>query len=331
MESEKVKLGLVGLGKMGQRHLEKLINHSGVEISGLFDVDSSRCLQIANQYQLRSFQNLDELFFNSDAVMIAASTSSHFEIARKAISHELAVFIEKPICHSVEKAEQIVRLAREKKCLIQTGFVERYSWKKLLELKPDWFAHRPQLISTERCSSQPSRERGLDIVSDLMIHDIDFVLWSLREPPITIASEGVSVGCSPIDIAFARLEFASGAVAYLKAAWVLNENKRFTQISSGQSSLGFDLKNREAKYFGNGELSEGLNLSELDPLSEQLDSFVGAIKGKENCVVKGIDGLKALEISELIKQQILSEEIKRTTLSDRERRFLFKSWSSDAN
>jgi len=195
-----------------------------------------------------------------------------------------------------------------------------------VDLKPGLFSSHPKLISTERCASKPSREKGLDIVSDLMIHDIDFVLWAMGEPPISIAAEGVSVGNSPIDIAFARLDFASGSVAYLKTAWIFTETKRVTQLSLTDSYLSFDLQNRIAQIRTAHQSVEDIDLTVLDPLSEQLKMFVRAVQRKGVCLVPGLDGLKSLEVTELIKQQILNKDSQRTILSERERRFLLKSW-----
>jgi len=327
----KLKLGVVGLGKMGQLHLNKALLENEIEISGIYDLDLDQCQKVAAQFRVKTFEDLDQLFFESDAIVVAASTKAHFEIAVKAIGHGLALFIEKPICDSVEKAEQLISLAKEKNVLIQVGFVERYCWKKLVDLKPGLFSSRPKLISTERCASKPSREKGLDIVSDLMIHDIDFVLWAMGEPPISISAEGVSVGYSPVDVAFARIDFASGSVAYLRAAWIFTETKRATQVSLTDSYLSFDLQNRKAQILTAHQSVEDIGLTELDPLSEQLKMFVHAVQGNGVCLVSGVDGLKSLEVTELIKQQILNRDSQRTILSDRERRFLLKSWGGNAS
>lgn len=331
MGSPRLKLGIAGLGKMGQLHLKKAVNNSKIEITGIYDIDLNKGFRIGSEWGLRACRSYEELLFDSDAIIISTSTESHFPLAIKALNHQVALFIEKPICESVEKVESLLRLAKEKSIPIQTGFVERFCWKKLLESRPWLFNKRPQLISTERCSSTPSRDKGLDIVSDLMIHDIDFVLWSLSEPPISIAAEGVSVGVSPIDIAFARLEFASGAIAYLKAAWVLTENKRMTQLSWGDGLLSFDLSHRKAQFTSTEKQIDEICLHELDPLSEQMNSFIQAAISQSPCVVDGWDGLKAIEISDLIKRKILDRNTSTTVLTERERKFLLKSWSTDVS
>lgn len=326
-----LKLGVVGLGKMGQLHLQKALKCKKVKISGLYDLDFEKSLRTASNQGIKAFSNFEHLLFESDALIISASTEAHFPLAVKAIEHQVALFIEKPLCESVEKAEQLLRLAKEKNIPVQTGFVERFCWKKLFEVRPILFANRPRLISSERCSLTPSREKGLDIVSDLMIHDIDFVLWSLGEPPISIAAEGISVGISPIDIAFARLEFASGAVAHLKSAWVMTEKKRMTQLSWEDAILSFDLSNQKAQYLSAIQKPEEVCLKDCDPLFEQMSSFVESVTHGETCEVVGQDGLKAIEICELIKQQVLSRDSSPTVLTERERKFLLKSWSNDVS
>lgn len=331
MSLETLKLGIVGLGKMGQLHLQKALKCNNVEISGLYDLDVNKSLLIGSKHRIKAFSNFEHLLFESDALIISASTEAHFPLAVKAIDHRVALFIEKPICESVEKAEQLLRLAREKNIPVQTGFVERFCWKKLFEIRPNLLAGRPpRLISTERCSLTPSRDKGLDIVSDLMIHDIDFVLSSFGEPPTSIAAEGVSAGISPVDIAFARLEFASGAVAHLKSAWVMTEKKRVTQLSWEDAILSFDLSNQKAQYLSAFQKPEEVCLKDCDPLFEQMSSFVESITQGRTCAVMGQDGLKAIEISELIKQQILSKGSSPTVFTERERKFLLKSWSNDA-
>ena len=332
MLDKKLQIGLIGLGKMGTYHLEKLLKHSEVELVGAYDKDQARLTQVAKEHGLKTYEKPEELFFEIDAVFIASPTSTHFEIAKQALDNNLHLFIEKPICDRVELAAELVKISQEKNLVLQTGFVERYRWLSLLRQIPLRSYKKPVVISTERNSLVPSRERGMDIVTDLMIHDIDLVLWLMQEPPVSISAEGVSAGLTPIDIAYARLEFPSGTVAHLKANWVASERHRETQLIWNDRIVNCDLLSGTTQMLDveNDEPLEKqtISLGQSDSLSEQVDAFVKAVKGLGQVPVSGPDGLRALEVTEAIKQKITEKQgqPEKLRLSPLEKKFLSRYW-----
>ncbi|NBX77249.1 MAG: gfo/Idh/MocA family oxidoreductase [Proteobacteria bacterium] len=332
MLEKKLQFGLIGLGKMGTFHLEKLLKHPEVQLVGVYDKDESRLAQVATEHGIKPYAKPEDLFFDIDAVFIASPTRTHFELGKQALENNLHLFIEKPICDRVELAAELVKISQQKNLVLQTGFVERYRWLSLLTKVPLRSPKKPNIISTVRNSLVPSRERGMDIVTDLMIHDIELVLWLMQEPPVSISAEGASAGLTPIDIAYARLEFPSGTVAHLKANWVASARQRETQLVWNDRIVNYDLLTGNADILNieNDEPLEKQTYSfcETDSLSNQVDAFVKAVKGQNQVPVSGSDGLRALEVTEAIKQKIIEKQSQseKLRLSPLERKFLSRYW-----
>ncbi|MFM8270613.1 MAG: Gfo/Idh/MocA family protein [Pseudomonadota bacterium] len=332
---KKLQVGLVGLGKMGSYHLDKLLRHPDVELLGIYDKDQTRSAQVATDFGLKVFSTPEELFFEVDAVFIASPTRTHFELGLKALNNDLHVFIEKPICDRVELAAELVRVADEKKLIFQTGFVERYRWFSLVKQLPGMFKQKPLLISTERNSVVPSREKGMDVITDLMIHDIDLVLWMVQEPPVSIFAEGGSAGQTDIDLAQVRLEFPSGTVAYLKASWVASERHRETQLFWNDRIINCDLLSGTAEVLETGSDRpidrQTYPLIQTDSLTEQVNAFVKSVKRIAPIAVSGTEGLRALEVSEAIKQKIREKQSEKIRISPLEKKFLSRYWGEHVN
>ena len=328
MNTSKLKIGLVGAGRMGRFHLEKLKLHPEVEISGVFDKNPN-LKENLNLSEIRAFSSLEELVFESDALVIASPTSTHYAIARLALENGLHIFVEKPICDKTVYASDLVRLAKEKNRVIQTGFVERYRWLELEKMLNQDFLVKPSLLAAERIACEPSREPDLDVVMDLMIHDVDLVLWALKEPPISIVAEGISFGLRTIDLAYARLEFPSGAIAHLKAQWGSPFKRRETHLAWTDRTLSHDLLNGKAFVFEGS--SKELTPPSFDALSRQLNGFVRAIQGKEDVIVTGTDGLRALEICDEIRGKISEKKLDKPRISPREKKFLSMFWEEYVN
>lgn len=310
---------------MGSFHLEKLRHHPEVELTGVFDKNIACIKNLESAQGINVFSTVEELIFESDALIIASPTGSHFGYAKMALENGLHVFVEKPICEKVEEANELVKLSEEKKRVLQTGFVERYRWLALSQSLPPDFLVKPSVIGTERIASQPSREKELDVVMDLMIHDVDLVLWLLREPPVSIVAEGVSLGLTEIDVAHARLEFASGTVAHLKTSWGMPGKRRETHLAWPNRSLTYDLLTGKGQWLA-ASFSQELPPYQKDSLFEQLECFVAAIQGKMNVMVSGADGLKALEICHEIRKNIQTRKQEKLNISPRERKFLSNFW-----
>jgi len=333
--TEKLQIGLLGLGKMGSYHLEKLLQHPKVHLVGVYDTDSSRSHEVAQDTGVTAYSNYEDLLFDADAVFIASPTATHYEFAKKALDNNLHVFVEKPMCERLEQASDLVRISHAKNLVLQTGFVERYRWLSLmteLQKKPQ---QKPLLISAERQSTVPSREKGMDVISDLMVHDIDLALWMVQEPPSSFAAEGFSAGLTEIDLAYVRLEFPSGTVAHLKANWISPKRYRDAQVVWNDKVINFDLLNGMGHILeiGTEETSENktISMEKMDPLMDQVDAFVQAVQESKRPIVSGVDGLRALEVAEAIKQKIRDKQAEKVRLSPLERKFLSRFWGDYAH
>lgn len=330
MLNEKLQVGLLGIGKMGTYHLEKLLQHPKIHLVGVYDKDTVRANQIAQNNGVTAYATCEELFFDVDAVFISSPTTTHFELAKKALENNLHVFVEKPMCDRLDLAAELVKVSKERNLVLQTGFVERYRWLSLISCLAQKEIRKPLLISAERNAVAPSREKGMNVVSDLMIHDIDLTLWMAQEPPMSFSAEGISAGLTDIDIAYVRLEFPSGTVAHLKANWVAPKRHRESQIVWNDRVINFDLLNGVGHVLeiGNSgpEESRTYSLANVDPLHEQIDYFIKAVQGSKRPAVTGLDGLRALEISEAIMHKIKEKQTERIRLSPLEKKFLSRFW-----
>ena len=308
MLPSELKIGVIGLGKMGMLHLEKLSLNNRIALSGVWDIDSTKTEAAAKLFNVKPFPDSDSLFLESDAVVIASPTPTHFALARQAFDHDLHVFLEKPLAQTLSEGQELVRIASKKNKILQTGFLERYRWMRLQHTVPDLWSSRPKLILSERSSSEPSRDPQADIVTDLMIHDIDFVLWTFGKKPSTVHAEGISLRGRGLDLAYARLSFDSGEVAHLKAQWVAPQRIRNTQVFWDKNRLHFNLLTQEANSaeFNETRLFQNRKwqIAGPDPLTDQINAFVSAIEGSTALVVDGHQGCSAQEVCEAIKKSI---------------------------
>lgn len=320
---------------MGSYHLDKLLKHPEVELTGIFDKDSGITKQKQSEFGVKTFSSVEELIFESDAVIISSPTPTHFSFGKLALDNGVHVFLEKPICQTTSQAAELVALAQQKDKILQTGFVERYRWRELQNKLPQEFSKKPAFIGTERSALSPSREKGLDVVSDLMIHDVDFVLSAIKEPPVSVVADGLSQGITEIDFVHARLEFPSGTVAHLKAQWGGSVQRRETHLIWLEKNLVHDLTHGKAtlNVTNGGSSRESLvvELQETDPLSVQLAEFVKSAQGLQPPVVSGREGLRALEVCEEIKNKIRDRASDKVWISPRERKFLSKYWEDYAH
>lgn len=306
MATDKVKVGVVGAGKMGALHLEKYLEMEQVEVVGVFEPNHERAMFIHSRYGVPRIDTLVELLFEADAISIASPTGTHFDIARQAFDARVDVLVEKPICERVTEAERLVAMARQSGCLLQVGFVERFRFQELSKGIPSLGPAR--FIETHRLSPSLGRDTGIDVISDLMIHDLDLLLSIVGELPNHVSAIAVPVLTSHYDIANARLEFPSGAVANLNASRVSAKMERKLRIFSLDSYASMDFISNEVNlYFKNSKReleSRTFKNEQVDALQRQCSTFIQCVKSRQNPLVGGDDGLAALRVLEAIKQKV---------------------------
>lgn len=225
------------------------------------------------------------------------------------------------MCETGQLARELVRLARARDLVLSVGFLERY---RLLKALKELNLGKISYIEVSRFATSPSRERGMDVVMDLMIHDIDLVLWLLREHPAWISGVGLQVGLSEIDLANARLEFPGGAVANLNVNWASPERHRKISLFAENGIVEFDLLTNSLEVFSRegaaGLMKREVALPAIDALQEQCKSFIRAVQQNSQPLVTGEDGLRALEVAlsirERIRERHRAQEFSRTKFTE---------------
>lgn len=302
---EKIRVGVIGIGKMGHLHLEKFRALDLCEVVGIYDNGSEKTQRAALETGVRAFDSLEEILFECDAVVIASPTPTHFSIARRALENGVHVLLEKPITLDADEAAELVRLAGERALVLQIGHVERIRY---LALARGFELARPRFIECHRLSPSLGREPQLDVVSDLMIHDLDLALSLVGEEPDQVSVFGMNVVTPVTDMANVRLEFPSGAVVVLSASRVSTKASRKFRVFSGVAQASFDFMNNSitVQHRGaeGGVESRTEQIDGLDALAEQARLFVDSIVNGTPPVVSGRDGYLALKYAVVIQDKI---------------------------
>ncbi len=303
--SPRIRVGVIGVGKMGELHLQKLCRMPGVEPSGIFDSSEARRKDIEGCYGVPSFSTPAELLFESDAVTIATPTSTHYSVGRLALEAGVHLLIEKPITDSVDEAEELARLAESKGLVLQVGLIERFRYRALAG---DILRGQARFIETQRLTPHLARDASADVITDLMIHDLDLVLALMGEDPVHVSAIGVRVLTDQVDMANVRLEFLSGAAVNLNVSRVSLDPVRKLRVFFDDLYASLDFIDNSVKvYSRTADRSIQLVRRDrvvLDPLAEQIADFVECIKVGRKPVVTAQDGIRALRFAKTIVQKI---------------------------
>jgi predicted dehydrogenase len=313
------RIGVVGAGALGFHHVRILKDLDGIEFAGFYDLDVDRSAHVARELGVTPFSSVTALLDAVDALTIVVPTSSHFEVARAALARGKHLLIEKPLTTTVEEADELLDLARAAGALIQTGHVERFN-RAIRAALP--YVNDPRFVESNRLA--PFNPRGSDVavVLDLMIHDIDLIATLVRGKVEDIAAVGVPLLTSSVDIANARLTFATGAVANITASRVSREKLRKLRIFQPSGYFSLDLGTGAGVFYrlrrdvdlatlANAPQSieqfvewVPLTAPEAEPLKLELESFAEAVRGEHPVPVSGEDGRDALAIALRIVREI---------------------------
>jgi predicted dehydrogenase len=296
---------VIGAGSLGYHHVRILRDMPEFRFVGFVDNRAERAVQVSQELGVKAYDTLDALLDDVDAVTIVVPTSAHFEIASRALERGKHVMIEKPITTTLDEADALLELAKKKGVLIQTGHVERFNRAVRAALP---YVHQPRFIESDRLAPFSLRGSDVAVVLDLMIHDIDLVLTLVGAEAADIAAVGVPVLTPMVDIANARLTFASGAVANITASRISRERFRKIRIFQASGYLSLDrLKEIPdlSKFEATGVAPELTNFVERipleapegEPLRLEFESFAAAIRGDAPLVVSGEDGRRALQVA----------------------------------
>jgi predicted dehydrogenase len=314
---KKTRVGVVGVGYLGQFHAEKYAKMEGVELVGVVDVSPSRSKEIAKRTHTQPFFHHSELFKRAQAVSIAVPTASHHAIAKDFFLHGIDVLLEKPISRTLEEADELISLAESKGLILQVGHLERFNGAlRALERH----VRNPLFIDSHRLGPFTGRGADVNVVLDLMIHDIDIILNLVHSRPKALQAVGIPVITPHIDIANARIEFDNGCTANLTASRVSKEKTRRTQVFQPDRILSIDYISQRVSLSKRAErqgkkaipriLTRGILTKKTDLLRAEIDSFLQSVKGRGNVRVSGWDGKRALGVALQIIQKIdrLNEE-----------------------
>ena len=305
-----LKIALVGAGHMGKIHIEKLASLRDCLIAGVADIDPERARQLAQKYNVPSFSDHKNLIGQSDGVIIATPTETHHQIARDFLKAGIHVLIEKPITSTQEEAKELIELSKEKKLVFQVGFLERFNPAFIKSLP---LITKPLIIESFRASGFTGRSTDIDVILDLMIHDIDLILSIVQDEVRDIKAQGVSFVTDKLDMASARLEFSNGCIVNLNANRISVKKERALTIFEKDQIFFVDLINRKVlmtmKKNGGNINTEECPVNEFDMVEHEISSFIQSITTGTNPIVKGEDGLKALTLADQIKRHIAERKL----------------------
>lgn len=317
-----VRIGVIGVGALGFHHARQLREIPDATLVGFFDSNGERAAKVAAELGLRAFDTVEQLLDAVDAVTIAVPTPAHFAVASKALERGKHVLVEKPIAATLEEADQMLAIAQRTGALMQTGHVERFNRAIRGALQ---YVDHPRFIESNRLA--PFNPRGSDVavVLDLMIHDIDLIHTLVGGTVSEMSAVGVPVLTPFVDIANARLTFASGAVANITASRVSRERMRKLRIFQPSGYLSLDLGTGTGEFYrlkadmdvaafvrdaqGAQAIEQfvervTIDAQEGDALRLELESFIAAVEGKSPITVTGVAGREALAIALQIVKEI---------------------------
>jgi len=304
MTSNSLKVGIVGVGRFGSRHLEKWLKIKDVELIGFHDKDERTCRDIAEKYGLSCFP-LDELIQNVDILDIVVPVSSHFEIARKALKAGKHIFVEKSFTQTLEQAKELAFLAKEKNVKVGIGHIERYN-PVLIELKHQLKSPPKKLLAFRQGPFIPDVGLDVSIVLELMIHDIDLITDFIPFRIESIQAQGEILHSDKIDRATAILYFSNGSEAVLFASRAEEDRRREILCTDGDTHYKADLMNRKLSSTNTKDV---LSFDSSDAMMDELKAFVDAVRSDENYLVNADTGCETVEIAEKIENQILQNSL----------------------
>jgi predicted dehydrogenase len=318
---QRLKIAVLGAGHLGKIHIKCLKNLSDIcELVVFYDNDKKNAQHVVNQFDIKYFESIDELFLAADAVDIVVPTSLHFEIGSRCISAGKHIFIEKPICQTVSEGLALCKLADAQKIKAQVGHVERFN-PALLALKG--YELQPKFIEAHRLAMFNPRGTDVSVVEDLMIHDLDILLHLVNSPVANVAANGVAIVSKAADIANARIEFENGAVANITASRISMKQMRKFRLFQPDAYISLDFLTKTTEIIKLHDSPQGENFSELDTaagkkyleiampespannaIELELRLFIEAILYQKKVSVSLQDGLAALELAHQILEKI---------------------------
>jgi predicted dehydrogenase len=325
----KLRIGVAGAGHLGSLHIKMYKQIPNIELVGFFDTDESRKKNIQDEYNIKPFDNFQDLLNEVDAVSIVTPTKDHFDSSKIALESGKHIFIEKPITETISQAKQLIEIAEKKRLKIQIGHIERFN-PAILSLEK--YNIEPLFIESHRLDQFKPRGVDVAVVLDLMIHDIDIILSLIKSPVERVDANGIAIVSESLDIANARIKFQNGSVANVTASRISQKKMRKMRIFQRDAYISIDFSQGLAELFrlaGEDEKFNGMamnlgqiekgkvkrniiyeqpDIKEVNALKYELSLFIDSVVNDKLPLVSGNDGLRALEVADMIMQQIKQQK-----------------------
>jgi predicted dehydrogenase len=316
-----LKIGVIGTGHLGKFHLNNWQEIEGIQLMGFYEPNEKTAKTVADKYKLQQFSSAEELIQVCDAVDIVAPTPFHYELCQLAIRNGKHVFVEKPMCDTIEQAQSLVKLVKEANVKFQVGHVERFNPAFLavqnLELNP-------MFIEVHRLSQFNPRGTEVSVIMDLMIHDIDIILNLVKSDVKSVHANGVAVMTDTPDIANVRIEFNNGCVANLTSSRISMKKMRKIRLFQRDAYIGIDFLEKKSEIIrmktdaskddfsfdidtNDGKKTIAISnpsVKDVNAIKLELEYFRDAILLNKPVPVTEVDGMRAMEVAHQILQKI---------------------------
>jgi predicted dehydrogenase len=299
-----MKIGVVGTGYLGRLHARVLQEMPEANLVGFVETNDAIANEIVSALGLRRIGSVAELARQAQCAVVSTPTVSHFDVARELMEAGCDVMVEKPITATVDEAKRLIDIASKKKRLIQVGHVERYN--PAIVAVAD-LVHDARYVECERIGVFSGRSLDIDVLLDLMIHDLNLILSLLRQDVVDIRAVGVPVLTEKVDITNVRLELENGAVANLTASRVSQDRVRKQRFFGNDFYMSVDTKEQEVKGYRLVEKKIQplqVSVTKKEPLRAELEAFLACVRDRKQPLVTAEDGLEAVALAKRVAEAI---------------------------
>jgi predicted dehydrogenase len=301
MKNQVLKVGIVGVGRFGSRHLQKWLQMDNIEFVGFNDIDPEACDKVKKEHGISCYP-LDDLIGKIDILDIVVPISSHYMVAKKALEAGKHIFVEKSFTQTFDQADKLTSLANRKSVKVGIGHIERYN-PVLIKLKDQLIDPPSKLLAFRQGPFIPDVGLDVSIVLELMIHDIDMITHFIPYPIESIQASGEIIHSKQIDRATAVINFINGSEAILFASRAEKERRREVLCTDGAINYKADLMNRKLSSTKNNDI---ISFDFTDAMMDELTAFVESVRTGRNYLVNAYAGCDTVEIAEEIEDIILS-------------------------
>ena len=302
MVNNKIRIGVIGLGYLGKFHYQKYKANKFVNLTSVVDIDKKN-YSIIKEKGVLMFEKYQDIVDKVDAVSIVTPTVTHYKLAKYFLDNKIHVLLEKPMTETVAQAKKLNAIAKKNKCVLQIGHLEQFN-PAIRKLRKS--TCKPQFIEVHRLCQFNPRANDVDVVLDLMIHDIDIVLSLVNKKIESIEVSGKKILTNLTDIANVRIKFKDNIVANLTASRISTKNERKMRIFSNNSYYSIDFINNKLKKIHKDRRNSfkvtDFNFKKTDTLNDEINNFINTCLGKEKSMTTGISGLEALVVAKKISK-----------------------------